>query len=150
MVLVGGEIIISVWVDIEEIICNIVCEIGYVYFDMGFDVNFCVVLSVIGKQFFDINQGVDCVDLLEQGVGDQGLMFGYVINEIDVLMLVFIIYVYCLVQCQVEVCKNGILLWLCLDVKSQVIFQYDDGKIVGIDVVVFFIQYFEEIDQKLL
>lgn len=150
MVLVGGEIIISVWVDIEEIICNIVCEIGYVYFDMGFDVNFCVVLSVIGKQFFDINQGVDCVDLLEQGVGDQGLMFGYVINEIDVLMLVFIIYVYCLVQCQVEVCKNGILLWLRLDVKSQVIFQYDDGKIVGIDVVVFFIQYFEEIDQKLL
>lgn len=150
MVLVGGEIIISVWVDIEEIIRNIVREIGYVYFDMGFDVNFCAVLSVIGKQFFDINQGVDRVDSLEQGAGDQGLMFGYVINEIDVLMLVFIIYVYRLVQRQVEVRKNGILSWLRSDAKSQVIFQYDDGKIVGIDVVVFFIQYFEEIDQKSL
>lgn len=49
MVLVGGEVIINVWVDIEEIICCIVCEIGYVNFEMGFDVNFCVVLSVIGK-----------------------------------------------------------------------------------------------------
>lgn len=71
MVLVGGEITTSAWVDIEEITRNTVREIGYVHSDMGFDANSCAVLSAIGKQSPDINQGVDRADPLEQGAGDQ-------------------------------------------------------------------------------
>lgn len=77
MVLVGGEITTSARVDIEEITRKTVREIGYVHSDMGFDANSCAVLSAIGKQSPDINQGVDRTDPLEQGAGDQGLMFGY-------------------------------------------------------------------------
>ena len=103
---------------------------------MGFDANSCAVLSAIGKQSPDINQGVDRADPLEQGAGDQGLMFGYATNETDVLMPAPITYAHRLVQRQAEVRKNGTLPWLRPDAKSQVTFQYDDGKIVGIDAVV--------------
>lgn len=72
MVLVGGEITTSAWVDIEEITRNTVREIGYVHSDMGFDANSCAVLSAIGKQSPDINRGVDRADPLEQGAGDPG------------------------------------------------------------------------------
>ncbi|XPE48455.1 S-adenosylmethionine synthetase N-terminal domain-containing protein [Shigella flexneri] len=68
-------------VDIEEITRNTVREIGYVHSDMGFDANSCAVLSAIGKQSPDINQGVDRANSLEQVAGDQGLMFGYATNE---------------------------------------------------------------------
>ncbi|SQC45286.1 S-adenosylmethionine synthetase [Klebsiella pneumoniae] len=132
MVLVGGEITTSAWVDIEEITRNTVREIGYVHSDMGFDANSCAVLSAIGKQSPDINQGVDRADPLEQGAGDQGLMFGYATNETDVLMPAPVTYAHRLVQRQAEVRKNGTLPWLRPDAKSQVTFQYDDGKIVGI------------------
>lgn len=150
MVLVGGEITTSAWVDIEEITRNTVREIGYVHSDMGFDANSCAVLSAIGKQSPDINQGVDRADPLEQGAGDQGLMFGYATNETDVLMPAPITYAHRLVQRQAEVRKNGTLPWLRPDAKSQVTFQYDDGKIVGIDAVVLSTQHAEDIDQKSL
>ena len=150
IVLVGGEITTSAWVDIEEITRNTVREIGYVHSDMGFDANSCAVLSAIGKQSPDINQGVDRADPLEQGAGDQGLMFGYATNEPDVLMPAPITYAHRLVQRQAEVRKNGTLPWLRPDAKSQVTFQYDDGKIVGIDAVVLSTQHSEEIDQKSL
>ena len=88
-------------------------------------------MSAIGKQSPDINQGVDRADPLEQGAGDQGLMFGYATNETDVLMPAPITYAHRLVQRQAEVRKNGTLPWLRPDAKSQVTFQYDDGKIVG-------------------
>ncbi len=150
MVLVGGEITTSAWVDIEEITRNTVREIGYVHSDMGFDANSCAVLSAIGKQSPDINQGVDRADPLEQGAGDQGLMFGYATNETDVLMPAPVTYAHRLVQRQAEVRKNGTLPWLRPDAKSQVTFQYDDGKIVGIDAVVLSTQHAEDIDQKSL
>ena len=150
MVLVGGEITTSAWVDIEEITRNTVREIGYVHSDMGFDAKSCAVLSAIGKQSPDINQGVDRADPLEQGAGDQGLMFGYATNETDVLMPAPVTYAHRLVQRQAEVRKNGTLPWLRPDAKSQVTFQYDDGKIVGIDAVVLSTQHAEDIDQKSL
>ena len=150
MVLVGGEITTSAWVDIEEITRNTIREIGYVHSDMGFDANSCAVLSAIGKQSPDINQGVDRADPLEQGAGDQGLMFGYATNETDVLMPAPVTYAHRLVQRQAEVRKNGTLPWLRPDAKSQVTFQYDDGKIVGIDAVVLSTQHAEDIDQKSL
>ncbi|MBW3688686.1 methionine adenosyltransferase [Vibrio cholerae] len=145
MVMVGGEITTSAWVDIEEITRQTVREIGYVHSDMGFDANSCAVLNTIGKQSPDINQGVDKADPKEQGAGDQGIMFGYATNEIEVLMPAPITYAHRLMQRQAAVRKNGTLPWLRPDAKSQVTFQYDQGKIVGIDAVVLSTQHSDSI-----
>ncbi|UPQ87682.1 methionine adenosyltransferase [Vibrio sinaloensis] len=145
MVMVGGEITTSAWVDIEELTRQTVREIGYVHSDMGFDADSCAVLNTIGKQSPDINQGVDKADPKEQGAGDQGIMFGYACNETDVLMPAPITYSHRLVQKQAEVRKNGSLPWLRPDAKSQVTFQYDQGKIVGIDAVVLSTQHCDSI-----
>lgn len=150
MVLVGGEITTSAWVDIEDISRRTVREIGYVHSDMGFDANSCAVLSAIGKQSADINQGVDRADPLAQGAGDQGLMFGYATHETDVLMPAPITYAHRLVERQAQVRKNGSLPWLRPDAKSQITFQYDDGDIVGIDAVVLSTQHAEDISQQTL
>ena len=128
MVLVGGEITTSAWVDIEEITRKTVREIGYTHSDMGFDADSCAVLNAIGKQSPDINQGVDRADPKEQGAGDQGLMFGYASNETDVLMPAPITYSHRLVQRQAQVRKDGTLPWLRPDAKSQLSFIYEDGK----------------------
>lgn len=149
MVLVGGEITTSAWVDIEELVRKTVCDIGYTHSDMGFDAHSCAVLNAIGKQSPDINQGVDRADPREQGAGDQGLMFGYASNETEVLMPAPITYAHRLVKRQSEVRKNGTLPWLRPDAKSQVTFVYDhDGKILGIDAVVLSTQHSPDIEQK--
>ncbi len=145
MVMGGGEITTSAWVDIEEITRQTVREIGYVHSDMGFDANSCAVLNTIGKQSPDINQGVDKADPKEQGAGDQGIMFGYATNETEVLMPAPITYAHRLMQRQAAVRKNGTLPWLRPDAKSQVTFQYDQGKIVGIDAVVLSTQHSDSI-----
>lgn len=145
MVLVGGEITTSAWVDIEEITRKTVREIGYVHSDMGFDADSCAVLNAIGKQSPDINQGVDRVDPKEQGAGDQGLMFGYASNETDVLMPAPITYSHRLVQRQAKMRKDGTLPWLRPDAKSQLSFIYEDGKPVGIDAVVLSTQHCDTI-----
>ncbi|WP_114787436.1 methionine adenosyltransferase [Vibrio tetraodonis] len=145
MVMVGGEITTSAWVDIEELTRQTVRDIGYINSEMGFDADSCAILNTIGKQSPDINQGVDKSDPKEQGAGDQGIMFGYATNETDVLMPAPITYSHLLVQKQAEVRKNGTLPWLRPDAKSQVTFQYDQGKIVGIDAVVLSTQHSESI-----
>lgn len=145
MVLVGGEITTSAWVDIEELTRNTIRDIGYVHSDMGFDANSCAVLSAIGKQSPDINQGVDKKDPSEQGAGDQGLMFGYASNETDVLMPAPITYSHRLVQQQAKVRKDGTLSWLRPDAKSQLSFVYENGKPVGIDAVVLSTQHCDTI-----
>ena len=145
MVLVGGEVTTSAWVDIEEITRTTVREIGYVNSDMGFDADSCAVLNAIGKQSPDINQGVDRTSPEEQGAGDQGLMFGYASNETDVLMPAPITYSHRLVKRQSEVRKNGTLSWLRPDAKSQVTFIYEDNQPVAIDAVVLSTQHDESI-----
>ena len=146
MVLVGGEITTSAWVDIEELVRQTVRDIGYVHSDMGFDANSCAVLSAIGKQSPDINRGVDRKDPKELGAGDQGLMFGYATNETEVLMPAPITYAHLLVKRQSEVRKSGVLPWLRPDAKSQITFAYDsNGKIQGIDAVVLSTQHREDI-----
>ncbi len=145
MVMVGGEITTSAWVDIEELTRETVREIGYVHSDMGFDANSCAILNTIGKQSPDINQGVDKADPKEQGAGDQGIMFGYACNETDVLMPAPITYSHRLMERQALVRKNGTLNWLRPDAKSQVTFQYDKGQIVGIDAVVLSTQHCDSI-----
>jgi S-adenosylmethionine synthetase len=145
MVLVGGEVTTSAWVDIEEITRKTVREIGYVHSDMGFDADSCAVLNAIGKQSPDINQGVDRTSPEEQGAGDQGLMFGYASNETDVLMPAPITYSHRLVKRQSEVRKNGTLSWLRPDAKSQVTFIYENNQPVAIDAVVLSTQHDESI-----
>ncbi|WP_394127929.1 methionine adenosyltransferase [Vibrio hepatarius] len=145
MVMVGGEVTTSAWVDIEEITRETVREIGYVHSDMGFDADSCAVLNTIGKQSPDINQGVDKADPKDQGAGDQGIMFGYATNETEILMPAPITYSHLLVKKQAEVRKSGKLDFLRPDAKSQVTFQYDQGKIVGIDAVVLSTQHCDSI-----
>ncbi|MDD9195942.1 methionine adenosyltransferase [Aliivibrio sp. S3MY1] len=145
MVMVGGEVTTSAWVDIEEITRETVRDIGYVHSDMGFDANSCAVLNTIGKQSPDINQGVDKADPRDQGAGDQGIMFGYATNETPILMPAPITYSHLLVQKQAEVRKSGKLDFLRPDAKSQVTFQYDQGKIVGIDAVVLSTQHCDSV-----
>ncbi|MCK8085192.1 methionine adenosyltransferase [Vibrio sp. 1CM8B] len=145
MVMVGGEVTTSAWVDIEEITRETVREIGYVHSDMGFDADSCAVLNTIGKQSPDINQGVDKEDPKEQGAGDQGIMFGYATNETSILMPAPITYSHLLVKKQAEVRKSGKLDFLRPDAKSQVTFQYDQGKIVGIDAVVLSTQHCDSV-----
>jgi S-adenosylmethionine synthetase len=145
MVLVGGEVTTSAWVDIEEITRKTIREIGYVNSEMGFDADSCAILNAIGKQSPDINQGVDRTSPEEQGAGDQGLMFGYASNETDVLMPAPITFSHRLVKRQSEVRKNGTLDWLRPDAKSQVTFVYEDNQPVAIDAVVLSTQHDESI-----
>ena len=148
MALVGGEITTSAWVDIENLTRQVICDIGYKHSEMGFDGNSCAVLNAIGKQSSDINQGVDRENPLDQGAGDQGLMFGYATNETEVLMPAAITYAHRLMEKQAEVRKSGKLAWLRPDAKSQVTLKYEDNKIVGVDAVVLSTQHSEEVSQK--
>lgn len=149
MALVGGEITTSAWVDIENLTRKVICDIGYEHSEMGFDGHSCAVLNAIGKQSADINQGVDRENPLDQGAGDQGIMFGYATNETDVLMPAAITYAHRLMEKQSEVRKSGKLAWLRPDAKSQVTLKYEDNKIVGVDAVVLSTQHSEEVSQKI-
>lgn len=148
MALVGGEITTSAWVDIENLTRQVICDIGYTHSDMGFDAHSCAVLNAIGKQSPDINQGVDRANPLEQGAGDQGIMFGYATNETEVLMPAPVTYAHRLMEQQAKVRKSGKLDWLRPDAKSQLTFIYEDNKIKGIDTVVLSTQHAEHVDQK--
>ncbi|MFQ0997494.1 methionine adenosyltransferase [Gilliamella sp. CG25] len=150
MALVGGEITTSAWVDIEELTRKTISDIGYTSSEMGFDANSCAVLNAIGKQSPDINQGVDREDPLQQGAGDQGIMFGYATNEMPNFMPAAISYAHELMHRQAEVRKKGILPWLRPDAKSQVTLIYENGIIKGVDTIVLSTQHAEDIEQNAL
>ena len=148
MVLVGGEVTTSAWVDIEQITRNVVRDIGYNSSAIGFDWESCAVMSAIGKQSVDIAQGVDRERNEEQGAGDQGLMFGYATNETATLMPAPIYYAHELVKRQAKLRKDGTLSWLRPDAKSQITFRYVDNKPVGIDTVVLSTQHHPDISHQ--
>jgi S-adenosylmethionine synthetase len=141
MVLVGGEVRTNAWVDVENLVREVVRDIGYTHSEMGFDGNSCSVLQAIGSQSADIAVGVDEASDHEQGAGDQGLMFGFATKETDVLMPAPITYAHRLVAKQAEVRKSGQLDWLRPDAKSQVTFRYEDGAPVSVDTVVLSTQH---------
>lgn len=147
MVMVGGEISTSAWVDIEHLTRSVVRDIGYNSSEMGFDWESCAVLSAIGKQSQDIAQGVDRASAAEQGAGDQGIMFGYATNETDSFMPAPIYFAHRLMQRQAEVRRNKTLAWLRPDAKSQVTFQYVNGRPVEVDTIVLSTQHAPEVSQ---
>lgn len=150
MVLIGGEITTSAWVDQEELVRKVVKDIGYNSAELGFDGDTCAVLTAIGKQSAEIAMGVDEFDDHEQGAGDQGLMFGYASNETDVLMPAPIYYAHRLMERQAQVRKSGELPWLRPDAKSQVTLRYENGQPVAIDAVVLSTQHSPDIDNAAL
>lgn len=150
MVLVGGEVTTSAWVDIEQITRQVVRDIGYNSSEMGFDWESCAIMSAIGKQSPDIAQGVDRISLEQQGAGDQGLMFGYATNETAVLMPAPIFYAHELVKRQAELRKEDVLSWLRPDAKSQITFRYMDGRPVGVQAVVLSTQHHPDISYNQL
>ena len=148
VVIVAGEITTNAWVDLDELVREVICDIGYTSSDVGFDGSTCAVMSLIGKQASDIAMGVDREKPEEQGAGDQGMMFGYATNETDVLMPAPITYAHRLVQRQAEMRRHGVLPWLRPDAKSQVSLHYTDGKVVGVDAVVLSTQHDPDIAQE--
>jgi len=145
MAVIAGEVRTDTYVDLEDIVRDVILDIGYNSSDVGFDGASCAVLNAIGKQSHDIAIGVDEAEEKELGAGDQGLMFGYATNETDVLMPAPIYYSHRLVERQAQLRKRGVLPWLRPDAKSQVTLRYADGKPIAVDAVVLSTQHAPEI-----
>ncbi|MDT8397621.1 MAG: methionine adenosyltransferase [Pseudomonadales bacterium] len=145
MAIVAGEVTTTANIKTEEIIRDVIRDIGYTDSSMGYDGNTCAVLNAIGTQSPDIAMGVDSSASKEQGAGDQGLMFGYASSETEVLMPAAITYSHLLVKRQAEARKNGTLPFLLPDAKSQITFRYVDGKPQSIDAVVLSSQHIEDV-----
>jgi S-adenosylmethionine synthetase len=147
MAIVAGEVRTSTYVDLEDLIRQVILDIGYNSSDVGFDGASCAVLNAIGKQSSDIAMGVDEADDKDLGAGDQGLMFGYATNETAVLMPAPIFYAHRLVERQAYLRKNNVLSWLRPDAKSQVTLRYENGKPVAVDAVVLSTQHSPNVSQ---
>ena len=148
MAIIAGEITTSAWVDMPEVVRETIKSIGYNSSDMGFDYQSCAVLTSIDKQSTDIAMGVDegsGMDL-DQGAGDQGLMFGYACDETRVLMPMPVTYAHRLTKCQADVRKAGKLPWLRPDAKSQVTIEYEDNQPKRIEAVVLSTQHDESVN----
>lgn len=148
MAIVAGEVRTSTYVDLEDLIRQVILDIGYNSSDVGFDGASCAVLNAIGKQSSDIAMGVDEAEEKDLGAGDQGLMFGFATNETSVLMPAPIFYAHRLVEKQAELRKNGALPWLRPDAKSQVTLRYENGKPIAIDAVVLSTQHNPSVQQS--
>ena len=152
MAVIAGEITTTAWVDMPNIVRETIRDIGYNSSDMGFDWQSCAVLTSIDKQSPDIAQGVNegsGLDL-DQGAGDQGLMFGYACDETEVLMPMPITFAHALTKRQSEVRKGGVLSWLRPDAKSQVTIEYEDNRPLRIEAVVLSTQHSPEIAYEAL
>ncbi len=144
--IVSGEISTDAWVDLDDLVRGVICDIGYTDSDVGFDGSTCAIMSLIGKQSGNIAQGVDRLSPEEQGAGDQGLMFGYATDETDVLMPAPITYAHRLMQRQADMRREKVLPWLRPDAKSQLTLRYEEGKVTAIDAVVLSTQHDPDID----
>ncbi|ARC53180.1 methionine adenosyltransferase [Candidatus Riesia pediculischaeffi] len=150
MVIIGGEIQTQANIDIESTVRKILFDIGYTSSKVGFDSSSCAIINVISKQSPDILQGIDRENPIEQGAGDQGIVFGYASMETNEFMPAPITYAHRLMLRQSEVRKNGILPWIRPDAKSQVTLRYENNKITGVHSIVISTQHSEEIDRDSL
>ena len=152
LAVLAGEVTTTAVVDYIKVARQTITEIGYNRSELGFDANGCAVLVGYDQQSPDIAQGVnegEGLDL-DQGAGDQGLMFGYACDETDTLMPFAIYYSHRLMQRQSELRKNGTLPWLRPDAKAQLTVVYDEetGQVKRIDTVVLSTQHDPDIDHK--
>ncbi len=150
LVVLAGEITTTANVDYIRVARDTLKEIGYDNTEYGIDYKGCAVLVAYDKQSPDIAQGVDegkGIDL-DQGAGDQGLMFGYACTETPDLMPAAIYYSHRIVERQSQLRKDGRLPWLRPDAKSQVTLKYVDGKPVAIDTIVLSTQHAPDMEHK--
>ena len=147
LIVMSGEITTNASVDYNLIARETLKRIGYTSSDIGFDASTCSVLTAFNKQSIDIKQGVDRIkeEELDQGAGDQGLMFGYACNETPQLMPMPIHYAHRLMERQAEMRRSGRMTWLRPDAKSQVSVNYKNGNPQSIETVVISTQHNPEI-----
>lgn len=145
LVLVGGELSTSAYIDVDRIARDVIRGIGYDSSAKGFDAETCAVITSIGQQSNDIAQGVDRNKPEDQGAGDQGIMFGYACNETETYMPAPIYYAHKLVKKHKEVREKSEFDWVYPDAKAQVTFLYEGNKPVGVDTIVFSSQHAEHV-----
>lgn len=150
LVVIAGEITTHAMVDYNKVARETIKRIGYDSSEIGFDYHTCAVLTTFGKQSVDIAQGVnegEGLDL-DQGAGDQGLMFGYACDETPSLMPLPIYLAHRLMERQAQMRRDGRLPWLRPDAKSQVSVHYQNGRPVGIDTVVLSTQHHPDVTHQ--